>query len=78
MGKQLWRYDPKDNRTPKTHPILGHLEWGQLYDNPLCANDPDFVEVKDGDEKKPAEAAKPADDKPAAEKAPEAGKPAGA
>jgi hypothetical protein len=44
-----WRYEPQTNRTPVNHPVLGHLAWGQIYDNPLCANDPNFVEVDDQD-----------------------------
>lgn len=59
---RLWRYAPADNRTPKIHPILGYLAWDQTYENPLCAADPDFVEV---DVAGAAETAEPAS-KPAA------------
>jgi hypothetical protein len=45
MPKQ-WRYEPRDNRTPLNDPVIGHLEYGRVYDNPECANRPDFVEVK--------------------------------
>lgn len=63
-----WRYEPKDNRTPVNHPLIGHLEWGQVYDNPLCAENPDFVEVKPKRKAKPVtppSAARPAGDSPA-------------
>jgi hypothetical protein len=51
-----WRYQPKDNRTPVNHPVFGHLEYGTVVDNPGCAHDPNFVEVKP---KQKPKAAKP-------------------
>lgn len=74
-----YRYRPKGNRTPVTHPVIGHLEYDGVYDHPDCASNPDFQEIKD---EKPGKAAKTApaaaDDKTAADLAPEAGEPAGA
>lgn len=68
-----WRYRPKGNRTPKIHPIIGGLVWDQVYDNPACADDPDFIEVKEPQEN-PAGPSQPAE-KSDADTAPEAGKP---
>lgn len=45
MAKK-YRYKPADNRTPVNDPVIGHLEYGQIYDNPACAGRPDFEEVK--------------------------------
>ena len=73
MPRYLYR--PKDNRTPVNDPILGHLDYDSVYDDPRCADDPRFVEIK---EEKPGKPAKGSDDKTAADKAPEAGDPAGA
>lgn len=42
-----YRYRPKDNRTPMSHPVIGHLVWDGVYDNPACAGNPDFVEIPD-------------------------------
>lgn len=42
-----WRYRPANHRTPKHHPLIGHLAWDQVYDHPACEHDPDFVPVED-------------------------------
>lgn len=42
-----YHYRPKDNRTPVTHPIIGHLDYDGVYEHPDCADNPDFVEVHD-------------------------------
>ena len=72
-----WRYEPKEDRTPKHHPIFGHLEWGQVYDNPACADNPDFTPVRDA-KPAPAPVVPPVTDsadRPASEKPADAGKP---
>lgn len=51
-----FRYRPKGNRTPVNDPVLGHLEYDGVYDDPRCADDPRFEEI-----------AEPASDKPSAE-----------
>lgn len=43
----MYRYRPRGNRTPVNHPILGHLSWDGVYDNSLCANNPDFELIRD-------------------------------
>lgn len=43
---KLYRYKPAENRTPVNDPVLGHLEYGKVYDNPECAHRDDFEEVK--------------------------------
>lgn len=40
-----YRYEPKDNRTPMGHPVLGELVWGETYEHPDLAGDPDFTEI---------------------------------
>ena len=69
----LWRYRPENNRTPKIHPIIGGLVWDQVYDNPACANDPDFVPVEA--EQADTSAGRTPADSPDAPSAPAAGKP---
>lgn len=83
----LFRYRPKGNRTPLNHPVLGHLEWDGIYDNPACAGNPDFQEIKPEPEPAPdpdpepaasePDAVAPADesaDKPSAQSKTDAGK----
>lgn len=48
-----YRYQPKDNRTPMGHPVLGELVWGEIYEHPSLAADPDFTPV-DGDDAEPS------------------------
>jgi hypothetical protein len=74
----LYRYRPKGNRTPVNDPVLGHLCYEGVYDDPRCADDARFEEIKDEKPGKPAKQAAGSDDKTAAEKAPDAGAPAGA
>lgn len=40
-----YRYRPADNRTPVNDPVLGHLDYDGVYDDPRCADDPRFEEV---------------------------------
>lgn len=42
-----YHYRPKDNRTPVSHPIIGHLDYEGVYEHPACADNPDFVEIHD-------------------------------
>lgn len=42
-----YRYRPKDNRTPVSHPVFGHLLWDGEYEHDECAGHPDFVEVRE-------------------------------
>jgi hypothetical protein len=60
-------YRPVDNRTPVNHPVLGHLEWGTVIDDPSCAGDPNFEEIKP--KKAPARKKAPAKPEPAKEPA---------
>lgn len=41
-----YRYRPKGNRTPLSHPVLGHLEYDGVYSHPDCAGHPDFKEIR--------------------------------
>ena len=43
-------YRPADNKTPVNHPVFGHLEYGTVCDDPLCADDPNFELVPDGED----------------------------
>lgn len=45
--QQLYRYKPADNKTPGHHKTIGHLVYGDVYDHPDCAGNPDFEEVKE-------------------------------
>jgi hypothetical protein len=77
-----YRYRPKDNRTPVSHPVIGHLTWDGIYDHPDCAGHPDFEEITPEPEENPGSGPEPgtADtvdepaDKPSAAKATGAGK----
>jgi hypothetical protein len=40
-----YRYRPAGNRTPLTHPVLGHLHWDGIYEHPDCAGHPDFEPI---------------------------------
>lgn len=63
----LYRYRPKGNRTPVNDPVLGHLCYEGEYDDPRCADDARFEEIKE-------DAQASSTDDAAAAKAPEAGK----
>lgn len=72
MGRQ-YRYRPQGNRTPVNDPVLGHLCFEGVYDDPRCANDPRFEEIKPKDEPRPSK--QTTTDTPPAQPPADAGKP---
>lgn len=69
-------YRPEGDRTPVHDPVLGHLSYDGVYEDPRCADDPRFQPAPTEDE--PATVAEPdavaetADDaSPEAEQAPQ-------
>lgn len=73
-------YRPKGDHTPVNDPVLGHLSYDGVYEDPRCADDPRFTEAPvekatkpeipaetpaDGEAKSEAEQAPPKRAKPA-------------